>query len=76
MLLSAVLHPNQPSHSLDTLLQRYGIPDEGRHSALGDALMTAEVLVRMVPLLAGRGIHTVGEARAASRRAPLSRIAF
>ena len=76
MLLSAALHPGQPSHSLDTLLTRYGITEEGRHTALGDALMTAELLVRLLPQLERRGIRTLGEAQAASRRTPLSRLSY
>ena len=47
--------------------------DRGRHSALGDALGTAEVLVRMIPLLAARGIHTPGEAQEASAATALAR---
>lgn len=76
MLLSAVLHPNQPSHSLDSLLARYGISVSGRHSALGDAMMTAELLLRLLPQLELRGIHTLGEALKASRRSPLARISY
>ena len=34
---------------------------------------TAEVLVRMIPLLAARGIHTLGEAQEASAATALAR---
>ena len=40
----------------------------GRHSALGDALTTAEIFVRLVPLLNRRGLVTLGAALDAVRR--------
>ncbi|MEE8395633.1 MAG: exonuclease domain-containing protein [bacterium] len=76
MLLSALLHPHQPSHSLDALLARYGLPVSNRHSALGDALMTAELLLRLLPQLEERGIATLEAALAASRTTPLARLTY
>ncbi len=34
----------------------------GRHTALGDALVTAEIYRRMLPLLNDAGVTTLGEA--------------
>lgn len=76
LLLSSVLHPNQVSHSLDTLLARYGIQVRGRHTALGDALMTADLFLKLLPQLERRGITTLGTALEASRKSPLARISF
>jgi DNA polymerase-3 subunit epsilon len=74
LLLSAVLHPAEgESHSLDALARRYGIPVLGRHTALGDALVTAEILVRMIDGLVGMGITTYGEAVEAAGSTPLAR---
>jgi DNA polymerase III subunit epsilon len=42
---------------------------QGRHSALGDALVTAEILVRLLTLLPKRGVHTLGQALEATRAA-------
>ena len=39
------------------------IPEEARHTALGDAIVTAEVFLKLVPLLADKGIRTLREAR-------------
>jgi DNA polymerase III epsilon subunit family exonuclease len=76
MLLSAALHPSQPSHALDSLLARYGIPAEGRHSALGDARMTAALLLRLLAQLERRGLTTLGAALEAARRTPLARLRY
>ena len=76
LVLSAILHPNQASHSLDALLARYGIRRTGRHTALGDARMTAELLIRLLPQLKTRGIATLGQALRASRKSPLSRLKY
>ncbi len=73
MLLSAVLVDDPDArHGLDAVCQRLGVEVIGRHTALGDALATAEVLVRMIPLLAERGVRTLGDARAASAATDLA----
>ena len=60
--LSRHLHPHESDHSLDAVAQRYGIALEARHSALGDALVTAEVFARQLAELKERGIATLGDA--------------
>jgi DNA polymerase III epsilon subunit-like protein len=45
--------------SLDDLLVFYGIESVGRHTALGDALMTAELFLRLVSELKDHSIHTL-----------------
>jgi DNA polymerase III epsilon subunit family exonuclease len=73
MLLSAVLDPDPDArHGLDWVCARLGVEVIGRHTALGDALATAEVLVRMIPLLADKGIRTLGQARRAMAATPLA----
>jgi DNA polymerase-3 subunit epsilon len=69
LLLSEVVHGPLEEHSLDAVAARLGVAVEGRHSALGDALTTAEVLVRLIELLRRRGIVTLGHAMDAARRA-------
>jgi DNA polymerase-3 subunit epsilon len=68
-LLSRSLHGPAEEHSLETVAFRLGVPVVGRHSALGDALTTAEVFVRLLALLRNRGVSTLGEALEAVRRA-------
>jgi DNA polymerase-3 subunit epsilon len=68
LLLSAALHPDASEHRLDAVAQRLGVPVLGRHTALGDALVTAEVFLRLLRLLAARGVHTLDEARELTAR--------
>ncbi len=63
VLLSAVVFGTTEEHSLDAVCDRLSItiPPERRHTALGDAQATAEVLVKLLPVLEGRGISTFGQ---------------
>ncbi|MBR9843575.1 MAG: 3'-5' exonuclease [Rhodobacteraceae bacterium] len=60
VLLSAVLFGASETHTLDALCDRLGvtIPPHLRHTALGDAQATAEVLCKMLPMLKSRGYET------------------
>jgi len=76
LLLSAAAHPEQASHSLEEIAARLGVNVVGRHTALGDALVTGEVFLRLVPVLSERGIHTLGEARAAAEKTYYARLKY
>jgi DNA polymerase-3 subunit epsilon len=67
LLLSTVVHPHQESHALEAIAERLGIVVEGRHTALGDATVTAQVFLKLLPLLADKGIHTLGPRRGRQR---------
>jgi DNA polymerase-3 subunit epsilon len=68
MLLSAALDP-RGSHDLDALAQSFGLAIDQRHHALGDALATAELYFKILPLLANKGIDSLGDALRFQRRA-------
>jgi DNA polymerase-3 subunit epsilon len=68
-LLSQAVHRAESTHTLDAVAGRLGVVVEGRHSALGDALATAEIFVRLLSLLEKRGIVTLGQALDAARAA-------
>lgn len=76
LLLSAVVHPNQDSHRLEAIAERFNVTVIGRHTALGDAMVTAEVFLKLIPLLAEKGIHTLGEAREAAQKTYYARIRY
>ena len=70
VLLSAVLFGASVPHTLDALCERLdvSIPVALRHTALGDARATAEVLCRMLPMLEARGFTTLGDVIAQTRQ--------
>ncbi len=74
--LSEVLHPAQQNHQLQAIAQLLGVRILGRHTALGDALATAEIMVKMIPLLAQKGIFTLEDARLASQRTYHARMKY
>ncbi len=76
LLLSAVVHPNQESHKLDTILERLGITINTRHNALEDALATGEVFLKLVPLLEAKGIFTVRQALEAAEKTYFARVKY
>ncbi|WP_313953638.1 exonuclease domain-containing protein [Accumulibacter sp.] len=76
LLLSAVLQPNQNTHRLEAIAERLGVSVFGRHTALGDAMVTGEVFLKMLPLLAEMGITTLRQAREASERTYHARLKY
>lgn len=76
LLLSALVHPKQDSHRLEAIAERFDIPVVGRHTALGDAIVTAEVFLKLVPLLADMGIRTLGQAMEAAQKTYYARIKY
>jgi DNA polymerase-3 subunit epsilon len=76
LLLSTVVHPTREEHKLEAIATRMGVNVFGRHTALGDAMVTAEIFLRLIPLLQERGIVTLGQARAACAKTPYAKISY
>lgn len=70
VLLSAVVFGQTETHTLDAIADRLGVRIDAtvRHTATGDAVATAAVLVKLLPILEAHGIHTFGDATAAMRK--------
>jgi DNA polymerase III subunit epsilon len=74
LLLSALVHADEEDHSLEAMAGRLGISVVGRHTALGDAILTGEIFLRQVRLLATQGLVKLGEVREAAHRTYLARV--
>lgn len=63
VLLSAVVYGQHEVHSLDALTHRLGItiPEEARHTAIGDTVATADAFLKLLPMLQGKGLITFGD---------------
>lgn len=70
--LAAALHPAWSDFSLEGVCLRLGVPVERRHTADGDAVMAGRLLVRLLPQLEQRGIHTLAEALWFQDRGPVT----
>lgn len=69
MLLYAGLLPDRPSLRLDDIAADLDVPVIGRHSALGDALTTGEIFLRLVAIMSAQGVDTLGAALALQEKA-------
>jgi DNA polymerase-3 subunit epsilon len=76
MLLSAVVQPGHKDHDMEEIAARLGISIVGRHTALGDAIATGEIFLKLIPLLEKQGISTLEQARAASRKTYYARLKY
>ena len=70
VLLSAVVYGQLEQHSLDALTMRLGItiPEEARHTAIGDTVATADAFLKLMPMLRARGLETFGDVLSEVRR--------
>jgi len=75
LLLAMALDGAETDFNLEAVAQRLAVDVHGRHTALGDSLVSAEVYACLLPLLAERGVTTLEEARgfAEQARARLAR---
>lgn len=76
MHLSAIIHPAHNDHTLDSIAMRLGVDVAKRHDALGDAVATGEVFIKLIPLLNKMGIFTLKDALVASQRTYYARLKY
>ena len=68
LLLSAALNPINNRHDMENIAKRLGVNIIGRHTALGDAIATAEIFLQLIALLNASGMFTLKNALDASKR--------
>ncbi|KZD01354.1 3'-5' exonuclease [Oceanibaculum pacificum] len=68
-LLYSALEPRAADGNLEAIAQSLGLVPEGRHTALGDCLLTAEIYASLLPRLQRQGVTTLDEARRFAARA-------
>jgi DNA polymerase-3 subunit epsilon len=67
LLLSVYLQEEVSDFSLTAAADRMGVEVVGRHTALGDAITTAAIFVKLIDLLEARNIETFGQAARISK---------
>ncbi len=76
LLLSAVVHPSHEDHNLEAIAKRLGVRILARHTAMGDAVATAEMFLKFLPLLSQQKIFTLKQALEASQKTFYARQKF
>jgi DNA polymerase-3 subunit epsilon len=76
MLLSAVVHPAHSDHHLSAIADRLGVRIVGRHTALGDAMATGQIFLKLIPLLKENGVATLAQARQVSEKTLYARLKY
>ena len=74
--LSSIAQPGHESQALDEACERLGIAITGRHTALGDALATAEVFLALIPMLKAEGITTLPQALTACQGTKYAKLKY
>lgn len=65
VLLSAIIFGQSNTHTLDALAERLNIKieEKNRHTALGDAMATADIVLKLLPILEAKDIVTLKDAQ-------------
>lgn len=61
---------------MENIARRLGVNILGRHTALGDAITTAEIFLKLLPILNSNGILTLKDALSASQKTYYARLKY
>lgn len=76
LLLATVAQPDHDSYAMEAIAERLGVAVSARHSAAGDALTTARIFLRLIPLLRQQGVITLAQAREAAEKSYYARLKY
>ena len=76
LLLSAILHPVHEQHDMENIAKRLGVNIIGRHTALGDTIATAQIFLKLIPILNSNGVLTLKDAIKASKKTYYARLKY
>ncbi len=68
--IARILLPGQAKHTLDAIAKTLGISLENHHRAVDDAEATAEIFVKMMPMLREQGADTLAKVNAMGASSP------
>ncbi len=76
MLLANVIYATHEKHNMRTIAEFVGIEIAGRHTAIGDAVTTAQIFLKLIPLLEKKGIYTLKDAVEASKKSLYAKLKY
>ncbi len=68
--IARILLPGQKKHTLDAVAKTLGVSLENHHRAVDDAEATAEIFVKLIPMMAKEGITTLSQMNARGKASP------
>ena len=71
-----MVHLTQELHSLDSIADRLELEIDGRHTALRNAVVTAQIFLALLTLLEEGGIFTLNQAFEASQKKHYARLRY
>ncbi|WP_245531913.1 3'-5' exonuclease [Desulfobacter postgatei] len=76
LLLALIVYPMHEKHNMAAIASFAGVDIVGRHTAIGDASATAGIFLKLIPLLAKKGIHTLNDAINVSKKTLYSKLKY
>ena len=68
--IARILLPGQKKHTLDAVAKALGVSLENHHRAVDDAEATAEIFVKLIPMMAKEGITTLSQMNERGKASP------